>query len=119
MKPQPGPALFVTPTAPGQAIVLSVWSPAAELIGRSADVGMTAAITKAALTDNPSVTVSGDDGRCVLVTADAGVMSLADHGTDGWPSSLSRALMRLTSQPARCHNNIPPLLKEITHDHQR
>jgi hypothetical protein len=119
MKPQPGPALFVTPTTPGRATVLSVWSPTGEAVGRSTDVGMTAAITKAALTDNTTVIVSGDDGRCVLVTADAGVMSLADHGTDGWPSSLSRALTRLTSQPTRCHNNIPPPMKETTHDHQR
>jgi hypothetical protein len=119
MKPQPGPALFVTPTTAGHATMLSVWSPAGRVIGRSTDVGMTAAITKVALIDDSTVTVSGDDGRCVLVTADAGVMSLADHGTDGWPSSLSRALMRLTSQPARCPNNIPPHLKETTHDHQR
>jgi hypothetical protein len=109
MKPQPGPALFVTPTTPGHATVLSVWSPSSELIGRSTDIGMMAAITKAALTNNTSVTVSGDDGRCVLVTADAGVTSLADHSANGWPSSLSRALTRLTSQPTRCPNNIPPL----------
>ena len=108
MKPQPGPALFVTPTTPGHATVLSVWSPSSQVIGRSADVGMTAAITKAALLNNSTVTVSGEDGRCVLVTADAGLTSLADHVTDGWPSSLSRALTRLTSQPARCPNNIPP-----------
>jgi hypothetical protein len=109
MKPQPGPALFVTPTTPGHATVLSVWSPSGELIGRSSDIGMMAAITKAALTNNTSVTVSGVDGRCVLVTADAGVTSLADHSTEGLPSSLSRALTRLTSQPTRCPNNIPPL----------
>jgi hypothetical protein len=108
MKHQPGPALFVTPTTTGHATTLSVWSTSSELIGRSTDVGMTAALTKAALTDHSSVTVSGDDGRCVLVTADAGVMALADHGTDGWPSSLSRALTRLTSQPTRCQP-IPPL----------
>ena len=107
--------MFVTPATPGHATVLSVWSPSGQVIGRSADVGMTAAITKAALTDDSTVTVSGDDGRCVLVTTDAGVMSLADHGTDGWPSSLSRALTRLTSQPERCHNNSSPL-KETTHD---
>jgi hypothetical protein len=108
MKPQPGPALFVTPTTPGHATMLSVWSPTGEVIGRSTDVGMMAAITRAALTNNSTVTVSGDDGRCVLVTTDAGLTSLADHGTDGWPSSLSRALTRLTSQPTRCHP-IPPL----------
>jgi hypothetical protein len=109
MKHQPGPALFVTPSTPGHATVLSVWSPSGQVIGRSTDVGMTAAITKAALANNTSVTVSGDDGRCVLVTADAGVMSLADHGTDGWPSSLSRALTRLTSQPARCPTTFLPV----------
>jgi hypothetical protein len=108
MKPQPGPALFVTPTTPGHATMLSVWSPSSELIGRSTDVGMTAALTKAALIDYSTVTVSGDDGRCVVVTADVGLMSLAGHSTNGWPSSLSRALTRLTSQPTRCHNNIPP-----------
>ena len=108
MKPQPGPALFVTPPTPGRATVLSVWIPTGEVIGCSTDIGMTAAITKAALTDNSTVTVSSDDGRCVLVTTEAGVMSLADHGTDGWPSSLRRALTRLTSQPTRCQNNIPP-----------
>jgi hypothetical protein len=108
MKPQPGPSLFVTPAPPGHATVLSVWSPSSELIGSSTDIGMMAAITKAACLNNTSVTVSGDDGRCVLVTADAGVTSLADHSTNGWPSSLSRALTRLTSQPTRCPNNIPP-----------
>jgi hypothetical protein len=109
MKPQAGPALFVTPTTPGHATMLSVWSTTDQMIGRSTDLGMTAAIAKAALLNNTTVTVSGDDGRCVLVTTDAGVTPLADHGTDGWPSSLSRALTRLTSQPARCHNNIPPV----------
>jgi predicted secreted Zn-dependent protease len=88
--------------------VLSVWSPSSEMIARGTDVGMTAAIAKAALLNNTTVTVSGDDGRCVLVTTDAGVTSLADHSTNGWPSSLSRALTRLTSQPTRYHNNIPP-----------
>jgi hypothetical protein len=107
MRHPPGPALFVTPTTPGHATVLSVWSTSSELIGRSTDIGMMAAITKAALTNNTNVTVSGDDGRCVLVTADAGVTPLADHSTNGWPSSLSRALTRLTSQPTRCHPFLP------------
>ncbi|MDP1793667.1 MAG: hypothetical protein Q8K63_05970 [Acidimicrobiales bacterium] len=103
MSQQPGPALFVTSTALGRATSLSVWTADGHHSGRSNDVGMAAAIAKAVVAEHQSALVSGDDGRCVLVhmsaTTGLAVEPLAYDDVAGWPTSLSRVLQRLTSQP--------------------
>jgi hypothetical protein len=64
----PGPALFVTPTAPGRSTTLAVWSPGGRLAGRGDDVGMIAAVANAVVIEHRSALVTGDDGRCVAIT---------------------------------------------------
>lgn len=103
MSHQPGPALFVSSTALGRTTWLSVWTADAHHSGRSNDVGIAAAIAKAVLAEHQSALVSGSDGRCLLVhmsaTTALTIESLAHDDLAGWPTALSRALQRLTSQP--------------------
>lgn len=102
MRHQPGPALFVTTTMPGRLTPLRVWTSDGHLAGRSDDLGMAAAITNAAIAKHGSALISGEDGRCLLVTTSSTgltVEPLSHDDTTGWPTSLSRALNRLTSQP--------------------
>ena len=102
MRHRPGPALFVTTTMPGRLKPLRVWTSNGHLAGRSDDLGMTAAITNAVIAEHGSALVSGEDGRCLLFTTcttGLTVEPLSHDDTTGWPTSLSRALNRLTSQP--------------------
>ena len=102
MRHQPGPALFVTTTTPGRLTPLRVWTSDNHLAGRTDDLGMAAAITNAVIAEHGSALISGEDGRCLLVTASAAgltVEPLCHDNSTGWPTSLSRALKRLTSQP--------------------
>lgn len=102
MRHQPSPALFVTTTMPGQSTPLRVWTSDGHLAGRTDDLGMAAAITNAVIAEHGSAIISGEDGRCLLVTPSTTgltVEPLSHDDTTGWPTSLSRALQRLTSQP--------------------
>ena len=102
MRHPPGPALFVTTTMPGRLTLLRVWTLDGHLAGRSDDLGMAAAITNAVIAKHGSALISGEDGRCLIVTTSTTgltVEPLCHDDTTGWPTSLSRALNRLTSQP--------------------
>lgn len=103
MSQQPGPALFVTSTAWGRATSLTVWTGDGQLSARTSDIGMAAATARAVVAERQSALVSGSDGRCILVhmsaTTALTIESLAHDDFAGWPTALSRALQRLTSQP--------------------
>ena len=63
---------------------------------------MAAAITNAVIAEHGSALIGGEDGRCLLATTSTTgliVEPLSHDDTAGWPTSLSRALNRLTSQP--------------------
>lgn len=102
MRHQPGPALFVTTTMPGRLIPLRVWTCDGHLAGRSDNLGIAAAIVNAVILEHGSALIGGEDGRCLHVatsTTGLTVEPLSHNDTTGWPTSLSRALKRLTSQP--------------------
>ena len=102
MRHQPSPGLFVTTTVPGRSTTLRVWTCGGHLAGRSDDLGIAAAITNAVILEHGSALISGEDGRCLLVTTSTTGLTVEARShidATGWPTSLSRALTRLTSQP--------------------